>query len=1370
MKSSNSNDWMIPLLAAFAIYLPLSSTAPLSDQQSSAQPQSPALIQMAPTATPTPTLGPDRVPGEAAKLLCDFFGLEPDLDQNTGLNRQQKLEVENRRGDYCRIKSVSSSKRSERPLPSGYWVESLIATVPDPIDSRLDHQFDRALDAIQRAIGAAGYTFDRHWLPWDKSKTAAPAILPADPRTAQMATRHLRDPGVILFRGSKGLLLLFLVGETPTGGIHRVAFQNALRQIEELPRRVGSKTEEPAQKEPLRILGPSFSGSDDSLAILLKGWIDGQKPPPEVRIVSGSATSIDKDELLKKIGGLEVNFHSTVLNAPQASAEFYNYLIDRDPQIALSDDGRPARAHIALLSEAGTGHGQNIRELKSPLLVRSQTFPLHISQLRVEAAKSPLRNDATNAPAVKDANLPLPMSETGSPGSKDIAPLFSSLETVTMELALREMLSAIHRERIRYVGVSATDPQDRIFLVREIRKHCPNVMIFTSSTDLFYLHSESNPDFQGTLVISPYPLFGLNQLWTYPFEGNRRLLQFSTHSAQGIYNATLALLDEHDKMLEYGFPFDRYEDGKERYPALWLGIVGRNGIWPVKTFDSRGFKITEQSLESLKSEGVPPDVLRILRDTPDQEVKGMEQFLAGLKEVIGGDQTKKFRKLFLKHASLPAQDSYTLAAEPKADVSQRGKDVEYRFGLSGNFWSPTGTGLLLLIGILCLLLPLAFLAQLILFWGRSKVDEANPDQWREGRSKLGRAIIERILKIEREIREGNERALLRPLAWVRRGLPGQIFGDEEFYCYRLDRRINLMACCVSLLSISLLISGVAMLPIWARWNMSPARSWWKMVIGDALKTWWDPHLALCALAGRILTWLYQHPTLGALVNEILTWLDQYLALGALGGTILVVTLITFIWLVVSVIGWMKSGWRHFRGRIWVLLALGVGAAMIIFVGWGLIEVFFRTEKPEKVFFFLRAAELTSGVSVVLPGLLIGLAAFLSFFAALRRLNLAERMPCLRNPRQRPDEAPQFLRFDHERAESFDGLKALEDRVKEMIVCPIFRVPGVALLTPLIVIVYFVLFVKHFIPSVDGRRFDWYFEVAFCLVPLLLVWALMRFFWLWAAVKRWLRRLSWHPLISQYAARHSEEKRFASLPPVDLMTPTPTYTALSLSVRQARSFYSALKLGPEQAETRKRIKQLVEEAESELSLALESDAKGDWQTALRKRRYSQAALAELTGLVTGLLEDSWRTAGAAGPDAAWRDEGKFFLITHIVAFLQHIFAHLQNLVGLVTIGLLLIMIAAISYPFQPREPLLLFSSVAILTSVVVTLYIFVSASRDKTLSVLTGTAPGKVSVTRDLVFRVLVHAVVPVIALLGVQFPEGVRQIFSWLTVFEGKGN
>lgn len=1289
MKNSDSSNWLIPLLAALAISVPLSSAPSSPDQQSSAQPQLPSLIQMVPlaTPTPTPTAGQDRVSGEAAKLLCDFFGAKPKSDQdvqgrNSGQqqvrpNEPQHFDPKNRRGDYCRVKSIPELNKGGHPATDKYEIEYLIATVPDPKDSRLDHMFDRYLDAIQRAIGVAGYTFDRYWLPWDRSGTATPVVLTTDPKGPQavMAPRYLYEPGVILFRDRRGgnrLLLLFLAGETPTGGIHKVAFQHALWQIEQLDGWRKSKPEEATEKE-LRIVGPCFSGSDASLATLIREWISEYLTPPKVRIISGSAIAV-KDALLNQNG--KVSFYATVIERERAECKFYEYIKEINSWSNQGDDG----PRVAVLSEAGTASGQRARDANrnesqdaacapTPFPVLSLTFPLHISQLRVEAAKMGLQRNEAKAQAAMDPDLPLPTREAGSPAAKDIVPLFSPVETVTMDLTLDEILSAIRRERIRYVGVVATDVQDRIFLVREIRKHCPNAMIFIHSNDLLYLHSESNLDFQGTLVISPYPLFGLNQLWTYPFQGAQKRLQFSTQAAQGLYNATLALLNRKDRMLEnqmleYGFPLKEYKDGEKRYPALWVGIVGHSGIWPVKVLDVFDGK------------------------NPSEET------------------------------------SYTLPMPSKPTSSGEGEKP--RLGLSANYLSPTGIGVLLLIGGICLFLPLVFLIQSVLFWGRNEVDK-NPDQWREGRSKLSQAIIERILELEREIEEGNVRTWLRRFfAWFRRGWLGQVFGDEVFYRYRLDRRINLMSCCVSLIAVTLFISSVAMLPAWIRWRMAR---------GEAFKTWWD----------------------------------QDLALGLIAVAIFVPALAAFFWLVVSIIDWMIRGRRHFHRHIGVSLALIVSLAMITFVAWGLIEIFRDKQIPEQIFFFLRATELASGVSVLLPGLLIGLAAFLSFFAALQRLNLAERMPCLPEPQQCLSDAPQFLRFDHEETKSFKGLKALEDRVKGMIVCRTIEAPGATLVAVVLLILYLRLFLEHFIPSVDGRWFDWFFKMGFYVAPLLLVWAFIRFTWLWAALRRLLRRLSWHPLISQYAAEHSEEKRFASLPPVDLMTPTPTYTALSASARQARSFYNALKLPPEQAGTGERIGRLVEEAESKLSLALHFDAQGAWQEALRNRRDAQAALAELTEPVTSLLEDSWRAPDDAHANAGWWDEGKFFLVTHIMAFPQHIFAQLQNLVALVTIGLLLLLVAANSYPFRPREPLLLFSWMAILASVVVTLLIFTQVSRDKTLSLLTGKTPGRLNITRDLVMRVLIHGVVPIIALLGAQFPQAVRQIFSWLSVFEGKG-
>ncbi|MCI0553936.1 MAG: hypothetical protein L0287_23560 [Anaerolineae bacterium] len=51
------------------------------------------------------------------------------------------------------------------------------------------------------------------------------------------------------------------------------------------------------------------------------------------------------------------------------------------------------------------------------------------------------------------------------------------------------------------------------------------------------------------------------------------------------------------------------------------------------------FKITEQSLTSLKTEGVPDNVLEKLQGMKNQEVKGEKQFLALLKQTIGDERT-----------------------------------------------------------------------------------------------------------------------------------------------------------------------------------------------------------------------------------------------------------------------------------------------------------------------------------------------------------------------------------------------------------------------------------------------------------------------------------------------------------------------------------------------------------------------------------------------------------------------------------------------------------------------------------------------------------------------------------------------------------
>ena len=69
---------------------------------------------------------------------------------------------------------------------------------------------------------------------------------------------------------------------------------------------------------------------------------------------------------------------------------------------------------------------------------------------------------------------------------------------------------------------------------------------------------------------------------------------------------------------------------------------------------SASFKTTEQALTSLKTEGVPGDVLEKLQGIKNQEVNGKKQFLDLLETESGNERKVEFESLILKHAKLSA--------------------------------------------------------------------------------------------------------------------------------------------------------------------------------------------------------------------------------------------------------------------------------------------------------------------------------------------------------------------------------------------------------------------------------------------------------------------------------------------------------------------------------------------------------------------------------------------------------------------------------------------------------------------------------------------------------------------------------------------
>jgi len=162
-------------------------------------------------------------------------------------------------------------------------IRFVFAILPDPAHTHLGLLFDRAIEAIQQAAQRQGYVFDRAILPWDRSPHQDSDL---EKRQKEIDEQRVREsyPGLLLFREGLDLrsrrmahepaekesdpsslalseepLFVLIVGETPTGGLRSFQFRQAL----DVARLIRGK--ELPKDKPLLIMGPSFSGSLESL-------------------------------------------------------------------------------------------------------------------------------------------------------------------------------------------------------------------------------------------------------------------------------------------------------------------------------------------------------------------------------------------------------------------------------------------------------------------------------------------------------------------------------------------------------------------------------------------------------------------------------------------------------------------------------------------------------------------------------------------------------------------------------------------------------------------------------------------------------------------------------------------------------------------------------------------------------------------------------------------------------------------------------------------------------------------------------------------------------------------------------------------------
>ncbi|HEX9671502.1 MAG TPA: hypothetical protein VGC93_18690 [Thermoanaerobaculia bacterium] len=498
----------------------------------------------APAPSPAPAAGdaraeaPEPPPAEAARgapappavrdklndLHAEFIGLiPPDAD--------------------------SPVKVREALNGAGYRREYLIVLVPDPLDSTLANNFDFALDALRRAFAAQGYLPDRVYLPWlgDGAKE----------------DRYRREPGILLFRRTAGterrLATVLLVGERPKTGIHAPAFTAAVEMLR--TRAVGTAG------RPLFVLGPSFSGSAESLRLALQ-----RLPDLDVEVVTGSATADGLEDTLEIA-------HADAGPTRRGAAGSVSFCRTVLPDSVLQEEARTFFAEslgwnlgrIALLIEEDTAYGGEAAKAgggSKPLLVRFPSGLTEVRKLWETHRRQPESAPAAALPGVATEETVSELSLADPSAPADVGTEFDPLTPRTKELMIANLLESIPRYGVRYVGIVATDTRDKLYLTERMRGFAPGTVLFAFENHLVQAHPRFVRPLRPVLLVGNFPT--TTDYRPRSARASATLRQFGSEFHQGIYRAAELLIGR--------LRGQRVDVGE---PRVWITVSAKGTILPV---------------------------------------------------------------------------------------------------------------------------------------------------------------------------------------------------------------------------------------------------------------------------------------------------------------------------------------------------------------------------------------------------------------------------------------------------------------------------------------------------------------------------------------------------------------------------------------------------------------------------------------------------------------------------------------------------------------------------------------------------------------------------------------------------------------------
>lgn len=478
---------------------------------------------------------------------------------------------------------------TEKPTPESFLKEEadrvadvLIVAVPDPIQTAFGHWYDHLIDTYSEAMVDAGYTPDRHWLPWENLRRDE-----KDPKEREKAIGVESFPGVMLFRktnvGQLKYGVLFVVGETTNVGVNSLALRRAFDLVHELheTKANGDLT--------IKIVGPLFTGSQLSWYRTIRAWMPANDTKTNVELVSGSAnalTPIAENECPSEILGhlsspSRVRQRTTIVSNGLLTnaalhflkADFFHTLkIDAD--ITSLPKGME---DVAFLKESNTGFGTAKVQKDNFIDLR---YPMHISRLSAVVREENRKRDE------RLGLVPQGIRASGGDVVRDqITSLGGNVTAALADRIIGDAMAVIRRKEIRHVVIVATDSRDVVFLTHQMHEECPNARIFLTEADMLFVTPENRNDMRGVVIASTYPLYPPNQDWTG--RNDRRF--FAAQFIQGCFNATCVHLGQDGNLREYRAPNAAITKSTLQTPPIWITTIGENGRFvPLHIFTNVG--------------------------------------------------------------------------------------------------------------------------------------------------------------------------------------------------------------------------------------------------------------------------------------------------------------------------------------------------------------------------------------------------------------------------------------------------------------------------------------------------------------------------------------------------------------------------------------------------------------------------------------------------------------------------------------------------------------------------------------------------------------------------------------------------------------